>query len=132
MKTLLLIVALALGAISASAQHIIRGGGYVHRPPVIVRSYAPIYPYMGFYAPFGYYPGYNYYPGQAYSRPSKLDMKIDDIKSDYKDRIWSARHDSSLSHAERRTEVRRLKTERDQAIEDLKMNYYKRPAPSGG
>jgi hypothetical protein len=63
-------------------------------------------------------------------------MKIEDIKTDYKDRIWSARHDETLNSKERKAEVHRLKNERDQAIQDLKLNYYKKPSdykeqPSG-
>lgn len=123
MRNLILILFLGLASLTASAQGHVYRGPYIHRPPVYigVNSFAPFYPYYGFYAPW-YYPNYNY------TRPSKLEMKIEDIKSDYKDRIWSARHDSNLSHQQRKKEIHRLKTERDQAIADLKANYYKNPA----
>ena len=125
MKTLVMIFMFGLGSLAVSAQgHVIRGG-YVHRVPVYVgvHSYAPIYPYYGFWAPM-----YPYYPSYGYYHPSRLEMKIEDIKTDYKDRIWSARHDENLNGKERKAEVHRLKNERDQAIQDLKLNYYKKPS----
>ena len=39
-------------------------------------------------------------------------FEIEDIRNDYKDRIWSARHDESLSRKERRQKVHELKAER--------------------
>ena len=54
-------------------------------------------------------------------------MNVQDIKNDYADRIWSAKHDTRISHRERRKNVRALKHERDKAVQDEIMNYYKRP-----
>jgi len=121
MKKLLIILAVTGLAFSASASPVIRGGRYYHsRPHVIVSAgiYSPFYPYYSY--PF--YP----YPVVGYpARPTKLELKIEDIQNDYKDKIWSARHDKSLSRQERKSTVQELKHERDQAIIDTKKNYYK-------
>jgi len=118
-------LSLALVA-GASAQRIVHGGGYhyVHpRVTVVYGAYSPFYPYYGFgYSPWGYpYP----YGPYSYSRPSKLTLQIEDIKNDYKDKIWSAKHDKSISKQDRKEKVHELKKERDQMIEDKKNNYYK-------
>jgi hypothetical protein len=123
-------------ALGASAQKVIRGGGhYAPRPRVSVGiglgygyGYSPFYsPYYGFGSPF-YYPPYGYNNG--YRRPSRLDMEIQDIKTDYADQIKSLRMDNSLSGHERRQQIRELKTERDKAITEAQRNYYyKRSAP---
>ncbi|PWT75105.1 MAG: hypothetical protein C5B59_09650 [Bacteroidetes bacterium] len=135
----LFIILLSLGLVSAaSAQrsHLSMGGGggyhYYVRPhvSVVYGGYAPFYPYYGFgygyspfgYAPFGYYP---YVPYGCYNRPSKLTMEIEGIKSDYRDKISSARHDKGLTHDQRKEKVHELKLERDQLIADTKSNYYK-------
>lgn len=127
-KIMVIVVALGL-AFGASAQrfgHGFGGGGHVviAAPRVAVGiGYSP------FYSPFGYYPfGYPYGNPYAYGRsyrPSKLQLQIEDIKNDYNDRIWSAKHDTNLSRKERRHEVHQLKVERDQAINEAKRNYYK-------
>lgn len=121
MKKLVVLLSAVLLVFSASAQK--RGyggyhGGYYYRPGISVG--------LGFgFNPFGYpYYGYPVYNSYA-ARPSKLTMKIEDIKSDYADKIYSARHDTSLSHKQRRQIVRDLKHQRDEAIDNLKMNYYK-------
>jgi len=132
MKKLFLIL-FTLGLVySVSAQKIKGGATYYSRPRVSVSvgAYSPFYPYYGFeYAPFAY--GYGYgYPYYGYNRPyrpSKLDLKIEDIKKDYQDKIWSVRNDESLSGKEKRTEVRNLKHERDQAVVDARKNYYHAP-----
>lgn len=77
-----------------------------------------------YYSPF--YRPYPYYGAPVYSRPSRLENEIADIKADYNDRIWSARHDNSLSKSERKREIRRLKSERDRAIRDVEYNYHRR------
>lgn len=99
-------------------------GGYSYAPRVVISGgfYAPLYPYYGYYSPFGY----PYYQGYVNSgRPSKLTLKVEDIKNDYSDRIYSVRQDNSLTGRERRQKIRELKKERDQAINDLTSNYYK-------
>lgn len=132
-KLMVIVVALGL-ALGASAQRFghgggfSRGGGHVYIAPPRVSvgiGYSPFY--SPFYAPFGYAPygyGYGNVYGRSY-RPSKLEMKIEDIKNDYKDKIYSAKHDDSLTRKERRATVHQLRVERDQAINDLKRNYYK-------
>ena len=86
--------------------------------------------YSPLYRPYPYYstPVYNtpIYSTPIYSRPSGLDMEIADIKADYNDRIWSARHDNSLSKSERKSEIRRLKSERDRAVRDAEYSYHRR------
>jgi hypothetical protein len=97
---------------------------YYYHPRVIVGlgAYSPFYPYYGFgYAPYYGYPWYGY-PSRP---PSKMDMKIEDIRNDYHDKIKSAKADKSLTKSERKETVKNLKYERDQEIADLKKNYYK-------
>jgi hypothetical protein len=120
MKKLLIILLSLTITVSASAQFhhahvVVVGGGY----------YGSYYPYYGAYYGFGYpYPYYPYY-GYGY-RPTRLDLKIEDIQNDYKEKIWAAKHDEGLPHKERRAEVRRLKKERDDAILNARKNYYHR------
>jgi hypothetical protein len=117
-KLLIVMISFALAG-SVSAQHFSHGGFYA-APRVVVTG--GFYPYYG----FGFGPFYPYYPyGYGHNRPSKMDMQIQDIKNDYKDKIWSAKHDTSLTRKERRMKVHELKVERDNAISDLKKNYYK-------
>ena len=61
-----------------------------------------------------------------YSRTTRLDNEIADIKAEFNERIWSARHDKYLSKAERKMEIRRLKSERDRALRDAEYNYHRR------
>jgi len=122
----LLIMLFALGVVAgASAQRVHISGGYHYNRPrvaVVYGAFAPLYPYYGFgYSPFGY-PYYNPY---GYNRPSKLTLQIEDIKNDYRDKIWSVKHNKSLSKHQRKDIIRELKTQRDQLINDKKRNYYK-------
>lgn len=127
-KLLIMLLSFALVTGISAQRHGIGGGGYVrggyfHSPRVIVSGgyYSPFYPYYGFYDPFYMYP-----PGYAYrERPSKLTLKVEDIKSDYADKISSARHDPELKGKERRQKIRELKHERDDEIDNLRRNYYK-------
>jgi hypothetical protein len=87
------------------------------------------YPYGYYpYSPYWYNPWYAYPPGGYYrsARPSKLDLQIEDIKTDYRDKIWSVRHDESLSRKQKRQQVHDLKHERDNEILQAKKDYYKR------
>ncbi|HMH32177.1 MAG TPA: hypothetical protein VK543_04055 [Puia sp.] len=123
MLVVLFAIGLSLGAIAQRGHSV--GHGFYYRPRVVIGlgAYAPFYPYYGFgYSPFYPYPGYGYGYGHY---PSKLDRKIADIKSDYADKINSAKSDNTLSRKERRSVIHNLKRERDQAIDDLKRNYYK-------
>ena len=111
-------------AITVSAQKYYRPYHYYNQPRVYVSmgAFAP-YPYYGYYNPFWPYPGL--YTPPYVNRPSKLEMEIQDIKNDYKDRIQSARNNKELSHSEKKEIIHQLKAERDQAIEDARNNYYK-------
>jgi hypothetical protein len=120
-KLLIVMISFALAG-SVSAQRIGGHGGFYAAPRVVVTG--GFYPYYGL--GFGFGPFYPYSPyGYGYSRPSKMQLQIEDIKNDYKDKIWSAKHDTSLTRKERRMKVHELKVERDNAITDLKRNYYK-------
>ena len=126
MKTVSLIIIFALGVtFHASAQKVIRAV-----PRYYPRSHVSVGIGLGAwgpYSPYWYNPWYAYPPGYGYSsRPSKLDLEIQDIQLDYKDRIWSARHDESLSRKERRQKVHELKHERDNEVLQAKKDYYKR------
>ena len=118
MKKVLIVMCLFLLAGSVSAQRFSHGGYYA--PRVIVSG--GFYPYYGFGFPL--YPAPYY--GYGYNRPSKMAMQIQDIKNDYADKIWSAKHDKSVPRRERRKIVHQLKQERDRAIDDVKRNYYRR------
>ena len=123
MKTILIICFALVITTGAAAQKY--GGRHYYRPRV--STYVGIgtgyYPYYSpFYSPY-YYP---YYGEPYYARPTKLEMQIADIKSDYNDRIWSARHDKSLSLSARKKEIRSLKSERDKAVRDAAYNYHRR------
>ena len=104
--------------ISASAQHRYTGGHYYRPGTRVVVSYGAYYPYDPFYSPYWSYRPYYY-------RPSRLALQIEDIQSDYKDRIWSAKHDDRLSKRERKIKVHQLKSQREQAIRDAERNYYR-------
>lgn len=126
MKRLMLILLVTAVSSGAIAQHgFIRHGGY-RRSHVVVSVIRPaFYPpyYYGYYDPF-YYP---FYPGYMYRHPgeTRLELKIDDIRNDYRDKIWSARHDKSLSRAKRKEIIHQLKHDREQAINQAERDYYK-------
>lgn len=121
MKKLLVIVMALLVTGSVSAQRFRHGGGVYRAPRVIVSG--GFYPYYGL-GLGGFYPGLYYPYSHGYNRPSKMTMQIQDIENDYADKIKSAKHDKSLPRKERRRIVRELKAERNNAIDDLKRNYY--------
>ena len=126
MKTAFAILICSLGlTLSASAQKVIHAAPhYYPRSRVSIGVGLGGY---GLYNPYGYNPYYGYPPTYGYrSRPTKLDLEIEDIQNDYKDRIWSARHDESLSRKDRRNKVHELKHERDNEILQAKKDYYKR------
>jgi hypothetical protein len=77
-----------------------------------------------YYSPFSR--SYPYYGTPVYSRSTRFDNEIADLKAEYNDRIWSARHDKSFSKAERKMEIRRLKSERDRALRDAAYSYHRR------
>lgn len=92
-KLLIILFSLGVG-FGASAQYhgrIAGGGVHYSRPRIIIGggAYLPVTPYLGY--GFGYNPlygGYPYSPGYRYNgRPTKLDLQVEDIRNDYKDRI---------------------------------------------
>lgn len=130
MTMVLLSLVLVLGA-AAQRGHggVIRhGGSNYYRPRISVG--------VGLYSPYGYYSpffmspygpfAYPYYYG-GHGRASRLTLNVQDIRNDYADRIYSVKHDTRISHKERRKKVRELKREREKAIQDEIMNYYKQP-----
>jgi hypothetical protein len=119
MKKLLIIILSLTMALGASAQH----GFYRSHVVVVGGAYGPYY--SPYYYPFGF--GYPYYPYPYYGyapMPTRLDLKIENIQNDYKQRIWAVKHDKNLPGAERRRQVRQLKHDRDAAILDARKNYY--------
>jgi hypothetical protein len=120
MKRMLIILTLTGLAFSVSAQKFY-GRGYYARPRVVISTgfYSPFYPY-GYFSPY-YAFGYPIPP----MRETRLELRLENIRNDYRDRIWSARHDKTLTRSQRRATVHALKHERDQAILDAKRNYYK-------
>ena len=127
MKKVLIIlfsVGLALGA--SAQRHGRTSGVHYSRPHVvIVGGYAPFYPYYGYGYGFGYNPFFGYPTAYRPYRPSKLDLQTEEIRNDYQDKIWSVRHDKSLSRQERKAKVHELKHERNDAILEAKKVYYK-------
>ena len=123
MKNLLIMLAFLMVSFGVSAQ---RKGGYYHvyRPPTRVI----IAPSIGWGYPFGYWGGLYYpygYPYYGYnSTPYRLSAQIQSIKVDYRNRIRETRHDKSMSHSQRRQEIRNLKGERAQAIADAQRDFY--------
>jgi hypothetical protein len=131
MKTLLMLLISGTLALGASAQR--RGGHYhggyhhVYRPSRIIVSPSVGFGW-GYGSPYFGYPYYGYpygYPSPYAYRtiPSKLSLQIQSIRLDYKNQIREARHNKSMSHAQRRQEIQRLKTERDQEIISAQQNF---------
>ena len=124
-KLFAIVLSITIVAI-ASAQakgggHYYGGGGRYYHPHT--RVFVGVG--GGYYSPY-YYPFYPYAPySYGYWRPSKLELKIQDIQADYKDRIYSVRHDKSISKSERKATIRQLKSDRELAIHDAQRNYYK-------
>lgn len=120
-KIFVMLLSLAI-VIAASAQkrigtHYYRS--YGPRTSIVVSGGYGYYPYYPMYYDYGFW-GQPYY----YHRPSKLTLEIEDIQSDYKDRIKSVRHDDRLTKGERKEKIRELKSERDLAIRDAERNYH--------
>ena len=134
MITVLLSLGLVLGA-AAQVGHgrgAIRHGGVSYVRPRVhigVGVYAPFGPYGYYYSPFFMSPygpyAYPYYGWHG--NESRLALNVQDIRNDYADRIYSVKQDTRISHKERRQKVRELKREREKAVQDEIMNYYKKP-----
>jgi hypothetical protein len=124
MKKIFVIVLSLVIVVGASAQvkgggHYYRGGGrYYHPHTRLIVGLGG-----GYYSP--YYPFYPPYYDYGYRGPSRLELKIEDIRADYKDRIYSVRHDKSISKSERKARIHELKSDRELAIRDAERNYYK-------
>lgn len=123
-KLLIILFSLGLAFGAAAQHHGGRHGGVKPHVSVGIGTHVPYSYGHGFYG-FGHSPFYPYPPVYSY-RPSRLALEIEDIRIDYKDRIWSAKHDKTLSRSERRAIVRKLKYQRDQAIVEAQQNYYRR------
>ena len=119
MKTILIICIALADTTGAAAQKYGRHSYY--RPRVRTQIGVGI-GYSLLYSPYAY----PYYDGTIYRRPTRLENEIADIKAEYNDKIWSARHDKSLSRSKRKKEVHDLKSERDKAIRDTEYNYHRR------
>ena len=125
MKKLIAIILICGLGYTASAQHG-RGGGHRsgHSRVSIGVGGGPHYGYAynRFYSPFNTYP----YGSYNYNRPTRLDLEIQDIKNEYRDRIWSVKHDKALPHQQKKETVRTLKYEREKAIIEARRSYYKK------
>ena len=113
-------------SVGASAQHRVYYHSYHPRVYVAPYSYGFGfgYPYLGY--PYFGYPYYGYPFDPFYGNrpmPYKLSLEIQSIKADYRNKIREARKDKSLSHSQRRQEIRSLKTERDQDIINAQRNF---------
>lgn len=129
MKKIIAASALILVLSGASAQFRgERGFAFAPRTSVVVAAspYWGYSPYVGFGLGFYPYYGYPYYPYGAYGyRPySQLDKQIAEINHDYDQRIEAVRSDNTLSGKERRSEIRELKKEKDNTIDNAKRNYF--------
>ncbi|MDE3213622.1 MAG: hypothetical protein KGM98_10340 [Bacteroidota bacterium] len=141
MKTLIITLSLTIFSLGAFAQRKEERAERYRRPiesrVVVVPSlqFGIGYPYYGYpyygYPLYGYpYYGYPYRPyfyhnSRAYM---SLEMNIQSIRLDYKNRIQGVRHDKGLSHAKKRAEIKSLKLERNRAIIDAQRDYYHRRA----
>jgi hypothetical protein len=128
-KALLIIfslIALSLGASAQRGGHYSGGGHYYH-------AYSPrvvVVPSFGYGYGYGYYP-YSYFGTPFFGYPYgynrrgsyNLSLEIQSIKIDYRNQIRNARKDKSVSHAERRKDIRNLKAERDQTIISAERNF---------
>lgn len=129
MKKLFVILLLSGVAFSASAQHS-RGGHRAVRSHVSVgigshSTYGLGYGnnrYNSYNSPFNTFPSRSY----NYNRPSQLDLNIQDIENEYRDRIWSVKNDKALSRKQRKENIRALRYEKEKTIIDARRNYYKR------
>ena len=94
------------------------GLGFGYGYPLYANPYYG-YPYYGY--PYWY--RNPYYPQYYYRMPYQLSLKIQSIRLDYQNQISSARHDKSLSHSQKRAQIRYLKNQRDRAIITAERNY---------
>lgn len=125
MKTLLIIFSLITLSLGVSAQR--KGYHHAYRSRIVVVPSISYgigygYPYFG-YPYFGYPYGY-FDPFYQNSRmPYRLSLQIQTINDEYRNKIKDTRRDKSLSHTEKRKEIRSLKNERDQEIINAKRDF---------
>lgn len=134
MKKIFVIAVISMMALTASAQRISHSSGLHYFAPATRVYIVPSvgfgygfgygypflgYPFMGY--PFMGYPPYPYYGSRRI--PAQLNMQIQDIKNEYHDKIKATRKDKSISRAERKKQIRNLKSEEDKEILDATMNY---------
>jgi hypothetical protein len=118
MKTLLIVLVSVTLTLGVSAQRKVYYPSYHYHSRVYI---SPFSYGIGFGYPYYGYPfGYPYYENRM---PYKLSLEIQSIKTDYKHKIKEARKDKSLSHSQRRQEIRSLKAERDQDIINAQRNF---------
>ena len=126
MKKLIVVMFAMVLASGAFAQKAVHGGGariIRVRPVISVGAVVPFYAYSPFWG--SPYYGHPYAYRYGYSRPTRLDLQIADIKNDYQQKISAARSDKTISRAERKKAIRDLKHDRDQEIIAAKRSYYK-------
>lgn len=126
MKKIIIVLLAVLSVTWVSARPAAPIGGFHAggRTTVIVRGGGW---YNPFYSPFSLYYGYPMYPYATVpaSRPTKLDLQIEDIRNNYTDKIRSARLDDQLTRKDRRQVIKNLKAQRDADILNAKKNFYK-------
>jgi hypothetical protein len=136
MKKLLVLLLVMGVAFGAYAQAKINRGGAIRsfRPRTTIIAVAPVLPYysMGYGARYGYRfspfydPFYDpFYSSQRFeSKPSELDLEIEDIKNDFDYKIDNVKDDEALSKQDKKQRVRDLKHQRDDAIIEAKKKFY--------
>lgn len=137
MKTILIVLSLVALSMGVSAQQKEERGerneGHAFRERVVVvpsLGFGYGYPYGNPYFGYPYYGnpyfGYPYGYMRPYNErrmPYKLSLQIQSIKIDYRNKIRNARKDKSISHSQRRAEIRNLKAEREQEIISAQRNF---------
>lgn len=138
MKQILVLLVATIISLGVQAQRkTIRGNfrpqvSQQQQPKVVVISPRPYYnPYAYGFSNWGTPWGFNrfgYDPFFGYSRqasiPSELELSLDQIRNDFAYEIANVRGDKSLSKSERKSRIRALKHERENAILEAKRNYY--------
>ncbi len=124
----MLAITVTLGASAQRISHGFRGGYYAPVTRVYISPFSYGigfgYPYLGY--PYAAFSPYGYPHNRYRQTPYKLSLQIEEIKNDYKNQIKAARKDKTISHSQRRQEIRTLKADRDKAIIDAKMNFWPR------
>lgn len=130
-KIIIMMIALTLSAGTFAQKgvrppHRSRVFTHVYVTPAFGYGFNYGYPFFG-YPYFGYPYGYGMYPYAYGPRSSyRLNTQINAVKSEYRYKIKAARKDKSISSAQRKQNVLKLKAERENAIADVQTNYNKR------